>query len=144
VHNERVESDATGRVDDVSKEQALQFGWYSEHASLAISTAKWGGLGALAGLCVGAGTKLFLFCLSWATSYAERLDFKEFHPYYLLPLALPLCVFLIRKFAPTAKGHGTEAVIEAVHSHSGHIQPAVAPIKLFATVLTLAFWRIGR
>ena len=59
--------------------------------------------------------------------------------YFLLPLALPACVWLIRTFAPTAKGHGTEAVIAAVHQRSGKIDWKVAPIKLLATVLTLAF-----
>jgi H+/Cl- antiporter ClcA len=48
-------------------------------------------------------------------------------------------VGLIRRFAPTAKGHGTEAVIAAVHQRSGRIDWKVAPVKLLATVLTLAF-----
>jgi H+/Cl- antiporter ClcA len=48
-------------------------------------------------------------------------------------------VWLIRTFAPTARGHGTEAVIAAVHQRSGKVDWKVAPIKLLATVLTLAF-----
>jgi H+/Cl- antiporter ClcA len=59
--------------------------------------------------------------------------------YFFLPLALPACVWLIRTFAPTARGHGTEAVIAAVHERSGKIDWRVAPVKLLATVLTLAF-----
>ncbi len=48
-------------------------------------------------------------------------------------------MYLIRTFAPTARGHGTEAVIAAIHRESGRIPWKVAPIKLLATVVTLAF-----
>ncbi len=82
--------------------------WYTEHAALLISTIKWALLGALAGVCVGLGTRAFLWALAWATAQAHRLDVGGFHAYYLLPLALPVCVWLIRTFAPTAQGarHG--------------------------------------
>ena len=49
------------------------------------------------------------------------------------------CVWLIRRFAPSARGHGTEAVIAAVHQRSGKIEWQVAPVKLLATITTLAF-----
>jgi H+/Cl- antiporter ClcA len=48
-------------------------------------------------------------------------------------------VWLVRSFAPSAKGHGTEAVIAAIHKSSGKINWRVAPVKLLATVVTLAF-----
>jgi H+/Cl- antiporter ClcA len=57
----------------------------------------------------------------------------------VLPVALPVGVWLVRRFAPTARGHGTEAVIAAVHRDSGRIDWRVAPIKLVATIFTLAF-----
>jgi len=57
----------------------------------------------------------------------------------LLPLALPACVWIIRTFAADARGHGTEAVIAAVHQRSGRVNWLVAPVKLGATVITLAF-----
>ena len=69
----------------------------------------------------------------------RRLTPGGVHPVWLLPLALPVCVFLIRAFAPTARGHGTEAVIAAIHRKSGRIPWKVAPIKLLATVVTLVF-----
>lgn len=116
-----------------------EYHWYTEHAALIISTVKWALLGAVAGICVGLGTKAFLFSLAWATNQAHWLDAGWFRSYYLLPLALPLCVWLIRTYAPTAKGHGTEAVITAIHTRSGRIDLLVAPIKLLATVITLAF-----
>ncbi len=113
--------------------------WYTEHTALLISTLKWSFLGAAAGLCVGFATRAFLWCLAASTSAASRLTDGVFSPYWLLPLALPLCVALIRRFAPEARGHGTEAVIAAIHERSGHIKWQVAPVKLLATVVTLAF-----
>jgi len=113
--------------------------WYTEHTALLISTTKWSLLGAAAGVCVGGGTRAFLWSLAASSRLTTQFFTGGFKPYYLLPLALPLCVWLIRNFAPSAHGHGTEAVIAAVHQRSGKVDWLVAPIKLFATVLTLAF-----
>jgi H+/Cl- antiporter ClcA len=113
--------------------------WYTEHTALTITTLKWTLLGAVAGLCVGLGTRAFLWALAVSAAAVGRGSVFGVRPYYLLPLALPACVWLIRRFAPSARGHGTEAVIAAVHTDSGRIDWAVAPIKLSATILTLAF-----
>ncbi len=113
--------------------------WYTEHTALLISTLKWTILGATAGLCVGFGTRAFLWALGASGTWVRRLTPGGIHPVWLLPLALPVCVLLIRTFAPTARGHGTEAVIAAVHRDSGRVSWKVAPIKLLATVVTLAF-----
>jgi len=70
--------------------------------------------------------------------YAEDgRSLLPFDYYYLLPFALVLTVFLVKKYAPSAEGHGTEKVIEAVHKRSGKIDIAVIPVKLFATILTI-------
>jgi H+/Cl- antiporter ClcA len=45
----------------------------------------------------------------------------------------------VKVFAPDAEGHGTEKIIEAVHRHSGKMRLAVVPVKLVATVVTIAF-----
>ncbi|MEO8056439.1 MAG: chloride channel protein, partial [Acidobacteriota bacterium] len=113
--------------------------WYTEHTALLISTLKWAVLGAGAGLCVGFGTRAFLWALGASDNYVKRHTPAGFSPTWLLPLALPVCVFLIRTFAPSARGHGTEAVIAAIHRDSGRIPWKVAPVKLLATVVTLAF-----
>ena len=113
--------------------------WYTEHAALVISTTKWAILGAAAGVCVGAATRGFLWCLAASSALVARTFTGAVRPYFLLPIALPACVWLIRTFAPSARGHGTEAVIAAVHERSGRIEWRVAPVKLLATVLTLAF-----
>lgn len=113
--------------------------WYTEHTALFITTLKWALLGAGAGFCVGWGTRAFLWCLAASGPALAHVLPAGVPPYALLPLALPLCVWMIRSGAPTASGHGTEAVIAAVHLRSGKIDWRVAPVKLAATVLTLAF-----
>lgn len=112
--------------------------WYTEHTALLVSTLKWSLLGAGAGFCVGWGTRAFLWSLAASDRAMARLLPAGVEPWYLLPLALPACVWLIRTFAPAARGHGTEAVIAAIHQRSGKIDWQVAPVKLGATVLTLA------
>ncbi len=113
--------------------------WYTEHTALLISTLKWALLGAGAGICVGFGTRGFLWALGSSTAGVHTLTRGAFPAFWILPLALPACVWIIRTFAPEARGHGTEAVIAAIHQRSGRIDWLIAPVKLGATVLTLAF-----
>lgn len=93
----------------------------------------------MSGIFVGLGTRVFLLVLRWTTHIVSHGPMKHVPYFAALPLILPLSVFLIRKFAPTARGHGTEAVIAAVHEQFGRVDWRVAPVKLAATVLTLAF-----
>jgi len=125
-------SDESPRLSDESR-------WYTEHTALLISTLKWALLGAGAGLCVGLGTRAFLWSLPRSADLARALTFGRIPVFALLPLALLACVWIIRAFAPDARGHGTEAVITAVHQRSGRVDWLVAPVKLSATVVTLAF-----
>jgi H+/Cl- antiporter ClcA len=113
--------------------------WYTEHTALVVGTLKWAVLGAIAGFCVGEGTRAFLWSLQASSRLVAQGLGGRVHAYYFLPLALPACVWLIRTFAPTAEGHGTEAVIAAVHTRWGKIDWQVAPVKLLGTVITLAF-----
>jgi H+/Cl- antiporter ClcA len=113
--------------------------WYTEHTALLISTVKWAMLGAAAGICVGLGTRVFLWALARSADWAKLLAPGRLQVFIFLPLALPLCVWIIRTFAADAKGHGTEAVIAAVHQRAGRVDWLVAPVKLSATVVTLAF-----
>jgi H+/Cl- antiporter ClcA len=113
--------------------------WYTEHAALLITTLKWALLGAVAGALVGGATRAFLAALRWSSASVKRLSLGPVPYYALLPFGMVFCVWLIRRFAPSAKGHGTEAVIAAIHQRSGKIEWKVAPVKLLATVTTLAF-----
>jgi H+/Cl- antiporter ClcA len=110
-------------------------GRLTEASVLFASVVKWFFLATITGVVVGLSTTVFLKVLSWSIAQAGR------HPSYflLLPVAFLISVALIKNLAPDAEGHGTEKVIEAVHTQSGRIKPAVVPVKLVATVVTLAF-----
>lgn len=106
----------------------------TEETVLFVSVFKWVILATIVGLIVGLSTALFLKLLQWTSSLGTH------YPLYflLLPAAMFVSVLLEKYLAPDAEGHGTEKVIEAVHKRSGHINPAVVPVKLVATLVTLA------
>jgi len=106
-----------------------------EHSSILVSVAKWVVLSGGVGVLIGGVVTLFLMLLHGAESVGGLLPFPA---WYLLPFGLVLSVWTVRSLAPDAKGHGTEKVIEAVHKKSGKINIAVIPVKLFATIVTLA------
>jgi len=106
----------------------------TEHPSILLSVTKWTVLSSAVGIVIGAIVTLFLNILAYGESARSLLPF---HYYYLLPLGLALSVWLTRRFAPDAEGHGTEKVIEAVHKRDGKIDVAVIPVKLLTTVVTL-------
>ncbi len=105
-----------------------------EQLTIFISIIKWLTLSSVIGIVIGASVTLFLKILQLSEQSQNLLPFEY---YYLLPFALLLTVWLVKRFAPDAEGHGTEKVIEAVHKKSGKIELAVIPVKLVATVLTV-------
>jgi len=106
----------------------------TEASVLFISVLKWFVIASVVGILVGGSTALFLWCLREATGKIALLPFH----YALLPLAIFASAALVLYLAPDAKGHGTEKVIEAIHQRGGVIKPLVVPVKLLATVVTLA------
>ncbi|MGD0884758.1 MAG: chloride channel protein [Thermodesulfovibrionales bacterium] len=105
-----------------------------ESSVLFISISKWVFLASVVGIIVGFSTAFFLKLLGLS------VDFAKGYTYYfiLLPLAMFLSVVIVKYLAPEAEGHGTEKVIEAVHKRSGKISPLVVPVKLLATIITIA------
>ena len=105
-----------------------------EETILFISVIKWVFLATLAGIAVGLSTTIFLKLLNWSTRNCSQ------YPYFflLLPAAMFLSALMVKYLAPDAEGHGTEKVIEAVHKHAGKIKAVVVPVKLLATVVTIA------
>lgn len=105
-----------------------------EQVTLLASVIKWSCYATIVGMLVGCGTAAFLRTLGWVTG-----QFTRFPDYYLLlPLTLLVSSLIVSWFAPDAAGHGTEKVIEAVHKRMGDIPLMVVPVKLVATVITLA------
>ncbi|MFH1175063.1 MAG: chloride channel protein [archaeon] len=106
----------------------------SEVTVIFLNIVKWCVLAAGIGLIVGTATTLFLKALNISTNSVNTIPYY----YFLIPVAFFLSAVLIKYLAPDAKGHGTEKVIEAVHKRAGKIKAAVVPIKLIATIITLA------
>ena len=107
---------------------------FTEQTAIFFSVTKWVFLSSLVGVIIGATVTLFLKLLQISEDSRSLLPFDY---YYLLPFALVFSVYLIKKFAPDAEGHGTEKVIEAVHKRSGKIDIAVIPVKLLTTIMTI-------
>lgn len=106
----------------------------SEQLTIFASIIKWSVYASVVGLLSGCGTALFLKLLSAGREFSgERLPYQMF-----LPAALLASSALVRYLAPDAAGHGTEKVIEAVHQRMGKIPFKVVPVKLVATIITLA------
>jgi len=105
-----------------------------EQFTLLVSVIKWTCYASIVGILVGLGTAAFLKTLAWTSGQFARVP-----DYYLfLPLTLAVCSVFVAWLAPEAAGHGTEKVIEAVHQRMGKIPLMVVPVKLIATVITLA------
>jgi H+/Cl- antiporter ClcA len=107
---------------------------FAEETVLFISVLKWFILATLIGVIVGSATAFFLKLLSGSIALSDRYS----HAVLFLPAAFFLSALIIKYLAPDAEGHGTEKVIEAVHKSSGKIKAAVIPVKLVATIITIA------
>ncbi|WP_457746869.1 chloride channel protein [Sulfurimonas sp.] len=106
----------------------------TEQTAIFFSVTKWVFLSSMVGVIIGATVTGFLKILAYSE---ESRSFLPFDFYYLLPFALVLTVWLVKTFAPSAEGHGTEKVISAIHKEDGKIKVSVIPIKTLATVLTI-------
>jgi H+/Cl- antiporter ClcA len=107
---------------------------FYEEVTLFASVIKWTVYAAAVGILAGLATACFLRSLSWTSGQLGRYP----NYYFSLPLTILASSFLVKWLAPDAAGHGTEKVIEAVHKHMGKIPLKVVPVKLVATVITLA------
>jgi H+/Cl- antiporter ClcA len=105
-----------------------------EQITLIASVVKWSIYAAIVGVLAGIGTTVFLKTLAWTSGVVGSYPAY----YYFLPLTLILSSVIVFWLAPEAAGHGTEKVIEAVHKRMGKIPFKVVPVKLVATVITLA------
>jgi H+/Cl- antiporter ClcA len=106
-----------------------------EEGTLFVSVLKWSVIATFIGGLVGTATSVSLIALNYTSAIVSTTKFY----YFSLPVALALSAVLIKYLAPEAEGHGTEKVIEAIHERSGRISVAVIPIKLVASVITIAF-----
>jgi len=107
---------------------------FLESSALFLNILRWTILATIVGVIVGFSTAVFILALHKSIHFAQQF------PYYfvVLPLGLIFSTYIIKLLAPQAEGHGTEKVIEAVHKRDGRMYVLDAPVKLIATVVTIA------
>jgi CIC family chloride channel protein len=117
----------------------------------AIATPLFSLLAIAVGLVAGAGAVVFraLIALFHNALFLARFRFvydATVHtpPSPLGPLVIAVPVvgalavaFLVKNFAPEAKGHGVPEVMDAIYYNQGKIRPAVAVIKSLASALSI-------
>lgn len=128
------------------------------------TTGRWFLLSSIVGLVAGCGAILFFLLSDWLFHYVMG-GLAGYHPVaprgeggpealqavydYAAPTIQPLlCVllpalgglivgWLVFTYAPDAKGHGTDAAVEAYHLKRGRIHPRVIWVKALASAITL-------
>ena len=82
---------------------------------------------------------LFLGKLSAAYDASEHTPASPWGPWVILvPVAGAFGVaFLVKNFAPEAKGHGVPEVMDAIYHRQGNIRPIVSVIKALASALSI-------
>jgi H+/Cl- antiporter ClcA len=105
-----------------------------ETSVLFISVMKWFVISSVVGVLVGSAAAGFLWLLQWSAASIEVLPYS----FLLLPVGFFLSALLVHYLAPDSKGDDTENVIEAIHQRSGAIKAFVVPVKLLATIITIA------
>ena len=58
-------------------------------------------------------------------------------PVVVLPVAALAVTWMVRNFAPEAKGHGVPEVLDAIYFKGAHIRPIVVLVKALASSITI-------
>lgn len=109
------------------------------------------GYGVLVGAVGGLGAWLFRLMIAFVHNllFLGRLDFNydanlhtaasPWGPWVILVpvVGAVVVVFLVRRFAPEARGHGVPEVMDAIYYQSGIIRPIVAAIKAIASAVSI-------
>ncbi len=127
--------------------------------TLASPVGKWVIVGILVGIIAGTGAILFYLAIEFATRFILE-GITGFSPprsgivagttfytmsegpyFFLLPVSVGLGGFIVgiilNKTAPEAKGHGTDAAIDAFHNKNGKIRRRIPFIKTIASAITI-------
>lgn len=103
------------------------------------------------GLVTGFGAVLFrdliglihnLFFLGYASTAYDANVYTPASPWGAWVILVPVVgglgvVFLVRTFAPEARGHGVPEVMDAIFYNEGRIRPVVAAVKSLASALAI-------
>ncbi len=99
---------------------------------------KWTGLSVLVGATVGLAAVAFIGALNWGIDVLGPL--RRGHLVYGLPIiGLFLSGIITSTFSPVAAGSGIDAIIRAYNHRWGKTSLISVPVKLVASVCTIAF-----
>lgn len=103
---------------------------------LMCTVVKWCFIAIVTGIAVGLVAGGFLLALRCAMGFSASLGALH---YLLLFPGLLLSYYLVRMLAPQSAGHGTEAVIDAIHNRRRTlIDVKAVPVKIVATIATIS------
>lgn len=107
---------------------------FFEALILFLSIIKWSLYSAVIGVTAGLGVFVFLTALNLSIQFMQ----SNSNYYFSLPIAFLLSTFIIKNLAKSSGGHGTDAVIEAVHRDYGRLDIKSIPAKLLAVIVTIS------
>jgi len=113
--------------------------WGMVVASLAVGLVA--GFGAVLFRALIGGFHNLLFLGRFSFDYDANLH-TAVSPWGAWVIAVPVVgaigvAWLVKTFAPEAKGHGVPEVLDAIHYHDGKIRPVVAAVKSLASALSI-------
>lgn len=141
-----LEAETAARLRGLVRRKKLGRTWPSEHSPsrlvlLAILVGIVAGLGAvvLRDLIGLFHNLLFLGSFSVVYDANEHTPPSPWGPWIILVpvVGAVLVAFLVKNFAPEAKGHGVPEVVDSIYYHGGVIRPVVALVKALASSLTI-------
>ena len=129
----------------------MKYHFTTERASDDISQIVMGGLAVLVGLIAGFGAIFFramigcihnLFFLGKFSFIYDANVHTAMGPWGIWIIFVPvigaiMVVWLVKNFAPEAKGHGVPEVMYAIYMQEGKIRPIVAVIKSIASAISI-------
>ncbi|MCF0247212.1 MAG: chloride channel protein, partial [Synergistes sp.] len=122
------------RTLDIKKPEVAEI--VRDEVWLICTVAKWVFFSILSGVTVGLVAGGFLVALRIAMKYAAMGGKAQ---YLLLFPGLAVSYYLVRLLAPESAGHGTDAVIAAIHNRTKTvIDMKTVPVKIISTIVTIS------
>ena len=141
-----LESETAERLRGLLRRQRHGRFWPSEHSpsrlvALAVLVGIVGGLGAVLFRVLIALVHNLTFLGKWSITYDANLHTAA-SPLGAWIIAVPVIgalvvAFIVKNFAPEARGHGVPEVIDAIYYGGGVIRPVVTLIKALASGLSI-------
>jgi chloride channel protein, CIC family len=141
-----LESETAERLRSLIRRGKLGRTWPSEHSPsrlvlLAVLVGIAGGLGAVLFRDLIAFVHNLTFLGKWSLTYDANLHTAA-SPWGAWIIAVPVIgalvvAFIVKNFAPEAKGHGVPEVIDAIYYSGGVIRPVVTLIKALASGISI-------